>query len=91
MGARGKSYTHGRGTPSLPTGVPQPPPTVTRGDSVATTNDAQNITTRPSPRAPRLPRDALGSLSTPHMRGPRTGGARGSYRDVPGVYVKNPS
>ena len=52
---------------------------------------AQNTITRPSPRALRLPRDALGSLSMPHMRGTRTGGARGSYRDVPGVYVKNPS
>ena len=75
---------HSRGTPSLPTGCP----TATRGDSVATTNDAQNTTTRPSPRAPRLPRDALGSLSTTHMRGTRAGWARGSYGGVPGVYVK---
>ena len=84
--AHGRAWEviHSRGTPSLPTGCP----TATRGDSVATTNDAQNTTTRPSPRAPRLPRDALGSLSTPHMRGTCTGGARVSYRGVPGVYVK---
>ena len=54
MGARGKSYTH--------VGHTLPPhrgcPTATRGDSATTTNDAQNTTTRPSPRAPRVPRDA---------------------------------
>ena len=76
MGARGKSYTH--------VGHTLPPhrgcPTATRGDSATTTNDAQNTTTRPSPRAPRLPRDALGSLSTPHMRGTRSSGSRGSLR-----------
>ena len=87
--AHGRAWEviHSRGKPSLPTGCP----TATRGDSAATTNDAQNTTTRPSPRAPRLPRDALGSLSTPHMLGTRTGGPRGSYGGVPGVYVKNPS
>ena len=65
--AHGRAWEviHSRGTPSLPTGCP----TATRGDSVATTDDAQNTTTRPPPRAPRLPRDALGSLSTPHMLG----------------------
>ena len=73
--------------PRAPPSTPAEPPRSPRGAP----EHAPNTPTRPSPCAPRLPRDALGSLSTPHMRGPRTGGARGSYRDVPGVYVKNPS
>ena len=82
--AHGRAWEviHSRDTPSLPTGWRVPYDDV-RGDSAATINGAQNTTTRPSPRASRLPRDALGPLSTSHMRGTRTGGARGSYRGVP--------
>ena len=36
----------------------------------------------PSPCAPRLPRDAVGSFFTSHIRGARTGGPGGSYGGV---------
>ena len=72
--------------PRAPPSTPAEPPRSPRGAP----EHAPNTPTRPSPCAPRLPRDALGSLSTPHMRGSRTGGSRGSYGGVPGVYVKTP-
>ena len=78
--AHGRAWEviHSRDIPSIPTGCP----TTTCGDSAAIINGAQNTTTRPSPRVSRLPRDALGSLSTLHMRGTRTGGARGSHKII---------
>ena len=40
-----------------------------RSDSTAATDTALSTPMRPSPCAPHLPRDALGSLFTRHMRG----------------------
>ena len=64
---------HSRGTPLLPTGYTK----ATRGGSTATTDGAPNTTKRPPRCALRLSKDALGSLSMPHMRGTRVGGPRG--------------
>ena len=61
--AHGRAWEviHSRGTPSLPTRCP----TATRGDSAATTNDAQNTTTRPSPRADAYPEMPWGPFPRP--------------------------
>ena len=50
-----------------------------RSDSTAATNTAPNTPTRASSCASRLPKEALGSLSTPHMRVARMGSFGGSY------------
>ena len=46
--------------------------------STAATDTAPNTPTRPIPWASCLPKDALGSLPTPHMRGARMGSPWGS-------------
>ena len=71
---------HSRGTPLLPTGY-------TNAGSTATTDGASNTTKRPPRCAPRLPRDALGSPSTPHMRGTRVDGHRDACGGVVGMYT----
>ena len=69
----------------LTLGIP-PVPTVPRksscNDSTAAADNALNTPMRPSPSAPRLPREALGSLVTPHMRGARMGCRIASYGDA---------
>ena len=64
------------GCHKLTLGIPQVPTVPrrsSRNDSTAVTDNAQKTPMRPALCAPRLPRETLGSLATPHMCGPRMG------------------